>query len=263
MRLFHDSRPIYRTRLETLITAATVLFVPVIAGCEWGGARYPTEPATQQLVVHGMLNAEAQEHEIVVEYTRAIGDGYFRGLTPAAGAEVLVSGQETHQFREDPARPGVYHASFSPRPGSRYLLQVRGPAGEVVTGETVVPGAPQFLAPVADTTISQGNYVTFRWTSAPGAAGYVVLDRPPGTPTPALLVLHPTIQADTSGTWPPGLFVGKLFDYRIAAVDSNYVRFIQGGSDPSRPERFRSTLSGGFGVFGSYAVSEPRTVTLR
>lgn len=247
-------------RIEHLLLMITSLLA---IGCEWGGARYPTESATQHLVVHGMLSAGAQEQEIVLEYSRAISDGFFRGLTPASGAEVLVTGQETHQYREDPAQPGVYRASFSPRPGTRYSLLVRGPAGEVVTGETVVPGAPRFVAPAEDTTISRGNSVTFRWMSTAGDAGYLVLDRPLGTPTHPMLVLHPSIQADTSGTWQPGAFGGNVFNYRIAAVDSNYVRYIHGGSDPSRPERFRSTVAGGYGVFGSYAVSHPRTVTVQ
>lgn len=254
MHLFNNT---YRARFETLITAATMLFVPVITGCEWGGARYPTEPATQQLVVHGMLGAGEQTQEIVLEYTRDIKDGYFKGLTPASGAEVLVVADESHQFDEDPARPGVYRAMFSPRPGTRYALQVRGRAGEVVTAETVVPAVPQLIAPGADTTISLGNFVTFRWSSVPTAAGYIVIDRPPGQPTPALVVLNPGIVGDTSATGQPGKFGGKLFYYRIAAVDANYVRYINGTS------RIGGAVTGGFGVFGSYAVSNARTVSIR
>lgn len=244
-------------------SSCAVLCALFAAGCERYGAEYPTETEVRYLVVHGMLGLGAQDQEIVVEYSRGIGDGYYRGLTPAAGAEVVVVGDGTYRYQEDPAHPGVYRATFSPRPGVRYALGVRGPAGEMVTAETVVPDASRLIAPGADTTIAWGNYVTLRWSSAPGAAGYVVIDRPPGAPGPIGALVHPYILRDTSVTTQPGLFGGTSFYFRIAAVDASYVRYIEGAPGDSSAGRIRSTVSGGYGLFGSYALSNARAVTVR
>lgn len=230
------------------------------AGCEQG---YPTTSQVPSLVVHGMLAADEPRQEILVEYTRSLSEGYFKGLTPASGARVAVVGNEAHPFQEDPARPRVYVAAFAPRPGERVSLQVQGPAGEVVTAETMIPEAPRLVSPEADTTVAWGGYVTPRWSSVPTAGGYVLTDSPPGQPSPIGSLLHPTVLGDTAVQIQPGKFGGTTFHIRVAAVDRNYERYMQRTSDSDDRSRIRSTVTGGYGLFGSYAVSNSRLVSVK
>lgn len=261
MRFSRPSSACPRARF-TFRALARMTLLLIAAGCEWHGGEYPTDPGGRHLVVHGMLAGGEQHQEILVEYTRGIGEGYYRGLTPATGAQVVVLGEETHRFREDSARPGIYLATFSPVPGRRYALQIRGPAGEAVTSETLVPEPPRLISPGADTTISLGNSVSVRWSWVPGAAGYVLVDRPPGQPSSFTTLLHPTILRDTSVSMQPGAFGGKSFYIRIATVDANYRRYMQGAA-PDSEERSRSAVEGGHGLFGSYALSNPRWIYIR
>jgi hypothetical protein len=241
------------------LLGSALLCLSATMGCDGG---YPTTPAEPSLVVHGMLRAGSEDQRILLEYTRRIEEGFFRGLTPASGARITVRGATTHEFNEDPARPGVYFASFAPPPGQRYTLRIDGPAGETVVGETVVPHAPLLILPARDTTISLGMALTITWSSSPAAAAYIITDRPAGEPTHFLSLLHPPMRADTSFTTTPGAFGRNDFHYRVTAVDSNYVHY---KSVPGTGERslIRLTVDGAYGLFGSYAQSELRRVTVR
>jgi hypothetical protein len=237
--------------------AALVLFVT--SGCEGDG--YPTVPGPRALVVHGMLGAGTSEQEILLEHTRYVHEGFFRDLTPVSGARVTVSGTAPHAFREDPLQPGVYRASFVPAAGERYVLQIEGPDGERVRGETLVPQAPRLISPGADTAVALGSFVTVLWSSSPAAAAYVITDSPAGEAGNLGALLHPAVLADTSFTTQPGMFGRTAFHMRVTAVDSNYVRHRPGGSEDSR--RIRQTVDGAYGLFGSYASSGVRTITIR
>lgn len=240
--------------------AVVLLSFICIAGC---GRDYPTESQASFLVVHGMVAAAESRQEIIVEQAREIGAGYYKGLTPASGVEVTVSGDRVYAFDEDPARPGVYTAMFRPRSGERYSLRITGPAGEVIMGETVIPGAPELISPGADTVIFWGNYVDLSWSSVPTAAGYVIIDAPPEQPASIPAILHPTLVSDTTIQIQPGKFGGTAFHIRVAAVDSNYVRYEQGVSDSDDRSRVRSTVDGGYGLFGSYGLSDARLIAVQ
>lgn len=248
-----------------LLRLGCALFSLLVAsGCEWHGGEYPTAPAARLLVVHGMLAGSELQQEIIVEYARGIHEGYFRGLTPARGARVVVAGEETYEFQEDPERPGVYRATFSPVSGERYALQVRGPAGELVTSETLVPHSAQLISPGSDTTISLGGYITVRWSEVPAAAGYVLLDRPPGQPSSGATLLQPGILSETELRIQPGAFGGTTFQIRVAAVDANYRRYMRPSSDGSGEQEYRrDTVEGGHGLFGSYSLSDSRLISVQ
>ncbi|CAN5780767.1 hypothetical protein BH23GEM3_BH23GEM3_03690 [soil metagenome] len=236
----------------------------VITGCDWHGAAYPSEPDAGSLVVHGMLAEGAPEQEIILEYTRRLDEGYYRGLTPASGAHITVTGKETHAFREDPKHPGVYRASFVPHRGERYTLRIEGPAGESVTSQTEVPGSPQLISPGADTVIRWGEHVTVRWSSVPAAAGYVLIDRPPGEPGLLRALSYPNVLRDTSLIMQPGKLGGTSFHIRVVAVDANYRWYRTGEiSDPEERSRTRSTVEGGYGLFGSFSIGNSRLISLQ
>lgn len=242
------------------------LVLPILLlslACERHGGSYPTDPNSRSLVVHGMIGPGEQRQAIIVEYSRGIVDGYFKGLTPATGAEVEVVGDQVYHFFEDPGNPGVYRAEFTPRPGQRYKLQVRVPTGEVLTAETLVPDTPRPVSPSVDTTISWGDYVTLRWSSAAGAASYVLGSYDPGSPSSINALLHPSLWKDTTATVQPWIG-GTMFHYRVAAVDSNYLRYLK--STPVEDEEHHPTYSsvnGGYGLFGSYALSSTWSISVR
>jgi hypothetical protein len=243
--------------LRALLPGAALVLL--VTGCDGGG--YPTVPGPRALVVHGMLGAGTSEQEILLEYTRYVHEGFFRDLTPVSGARMTVSGTAQHAFREDPLRPGVYRASFVPAAGERYALHIEGPDGERVRGETVVPQAPRLISPGADTTVALGSFVTVLWSSSPAAAAYVITDSPAAQPGNLGALLHPAVLADTSFTTQPGMFGRTAFHFRVTAVDDNYVRYLPSGSDD--PRRIRQTVDGAYGLFGSYASSGARTITVR
>jgi hypothetical protein len=211
-----------------------------------------------------MLASGEPQQEIILEYARSIRDGYFKGLTPAAGAQVVVVGEEVHEFHEDSTRPGIYHAAFAPQPGLRYTLRIRGPAGEVVTAETLVPEAPNLVSPGADTIIAWGGYVSLRWSSVPSAAAYVFGSYRPEQPSTLGSIISPAISSDLTATVQPGPFAGTSYHYRVAAVDSNYMRYTQ-RAPVSVEERapVYGTITGAIGLFGSYALSGTRTISVQ
>lgn len=240
----------------------TVALLAALAALACRGGEYPTAVGTPALVVHAMLAAGEPRQELLLEYTRDVADGFYRGLTPASGAQVSVEGDASYTYTEDPARPGVYRAAFTPRPGVRYGLRIRGPAGEAATAETLVPGATRLVAPSADTALARGGGVTFRWTRDPSAAAYVLGNFQPGAPSSIGGVVAPKISTDTSESFQP-LFTAT---YRVATVDANYLRYMGTSSSDSTGGgrgRFGSTVTGAYGLFGSYGLSNPRTVTVR
>lgn len=229
--------------------------------CEWHGGGYPTAPATISIIVHGMITLGEQRQEIILEYSRGIGDGYFMGLTPVDGAQVeVVGGGQAHPFLEDPARPGVYLADFVPQPRQRYMLQVRVPTGDVLTAETLVPDVPRAVPPGLDTTISWGDHISLSWFPAVGAAGYVFGSYSQGTPSSINSLQLPTILSDTTITVQPWVGGGATYRYRVAAVDSNYLHYLkfETGTDATF-----STVKGGYGLFGAYALSTGWSISVQ
>ncbi|HEY8470243.1 MAG TPA: DUF4249 family protein [Longimicrobiales bacterium] len=261
-----------------VLPLAVALLPLLVPGCARVDSSYPTEGDLRVLVVHGMLVADTAEQEILVEYTRAIEEGIDRAvLTPASGARVSVeSGGTVHPFMEDPAQPGIYRARFTPRAGERYRLRIEGPRGETATAETVIPGTPRITVPSADTTVDVrtppniGEVVRFHWTSAPGA-GYVLVLRLPtrDEPTEFLSLMNAyrtSVQTDTTAEHPFGGLVSYPGGARvnIAAVDSNYARFVSRDPLETIPEsRARSPLEGAYGLFGSVAFSNTRLISVR
>ncbi len=151
-------RTVLNRAVQRSCLAAAMLTAASLGGCENPAAPPPTELAARDLVVHGMLRGGAPEQEILLEFTRPVKDGLYRGLTPASGAEVTVTGPvATHRFAEDADHPGVYRASFLAEGGVSYALRVRGPGGQLLEGETTVPGTVRLTVPSRDTLIDRNG----------------------------------------------------------------------------------------------------------
>jgi hypothetical protein len=233
----------------------------LLAGCS--EVTYPVLDEPRALVIHGMLLTNTDRQEIVVEYTRPIQDGFFRGITPASGARVVVEGAGTHVYQEDLTRPGIYRASYVPRPGQRYTLRIEDTDGAVATSVTTVPAVPTLFSPSADTAVGRYDDVVLRWNAAPGAPGYVWIATEPGDSS----FISGSAVEDTTVTLQLGLFAYNFGDelrLSIASVDSHYLEYNPGGLLPGDRYQLRTTIDGGWGLFGSAAFSgPPRNVTLK
>jgi hypothetical protein len=247
--------------MKMTIPGALVLALITQTACERHGSAYPLEPAPPQLVIHGVLVAGDPVQEVVVEYTRSLADGYYRGITPASGSRVSVEseGGALYAFTEDASRPGVYTAPFTPLSGARYTLRVVGPAGEVAWGTTRVPERPRLVAPATDTLVQRGQQFRMVWTAAAHAAAYAVVHLDPES----LQTRASRIESDTSYITSVGYFGGVFGGgghvIGVTAIDPNVVDHMsRSGSD--RPAAVGSTIMGGWGVFGSASSSERRLV---
>ncbi|MDQ3606638.1 MAG: hypothetical protein M3418_10710, partial [Gemmatimonadota bacterium] len=136
---------------------------------------------------------------------------------------------------------------------------IRGPEGETVVAETQVPGIPRLVAPSRDTTVARNREIRLVWTHSAGAAGYIYIAPNPNTPS----FFSGVINKDTMATvaLATSYTGGGQVHLRIAAVDSNYVRY-KARQELLDRGSFVSTVQGGWGLFGSVAYSDPRVIRL-
>ena len=191
------------------VLALLSLAAPLVS-CEYDAGLAP--PIKPRLVVHAVLNPLAAEQVILVEQTRAVGDGgngggvglpdefagdslepiRSRGGLPISGASVVLFGPdgdsavaaEDAATRPDGAGAGVYRvgnstlgaAGIAIRSGSTYRLRVRAELG-TATGETTVPGGPPFARPDTCTSRLDVWAATSGYTAptavSPGTSVYV------------------------------------------------------------------------------------------
>jgi hypothetical protein len=245
---------------RVLATTAVLLGAISLVSCDWHGAKYPTEPDVRTLVVHGVLVSGSESQEIIVEWTRSLGEGLYRGLTPLSGARVTVAAStEVHVFREDAATPGVYRGRLVPHPGERYRLRVEAVEGETATGEAVVPGTPRLLVPAADTSARPGDEFAIHWSRVP-AAGYVIVrsSRPAASPSPFQEFLYASVVRDTTARTGLGVLENQPRTLAVAAVDSSFALYL----DRERGGPLHTNLQGAYGLFGAVAFSNSRRVTV-
>lgn len=240
----------------TLAAFATCL---VLTAC--GNADYPTAPSERVLVAHGMLSVQSARQEVLVEYGRSIEEGVYYGVTPARDVSVTVRGSTEHVLTQDSQRPGWYVGNFMPTPGVVYRLDVRAPDGQHLTDATLVPGPTRLILPRRDTTIVWTDSVPIRWTRASHALAYVAFAQRPGTGGVPTVAFANAATPDTSGTFASLLATGP-FSLAVAAVDANYIEYYRLGADGLDRNHFSSTVEGGYGFFGSYALSESRIITV-
>jgi hypothetical protein len=247
--------------MKLTIPGALVLALMTQSACERHGSAYPLEPAPLQLVIHGILVAGDPVQEVIVEYTRSLADGYYRGITPASGSRVSVESESgaLYAFTEDASRPGVYAAPFAPLPGARYTLRVVGPAGEVAWGTTRVPEPPRLVAPATDTLVQRGQQFRMVWTAAAHAASYAVVHLDPKSLQTTTSKLTNDTSYITSVGYFGGTFGGGGHVIGVTAIDPNVLDHLT-RSWSDRPPAVGSKITGGWGVFGSASSSERRLV---
>ncbi|MBL0891111.1 MAG: DUF4249 family protein [Gemmatimonadaceae bacterium] len=219
------------------------------------------------------------------------------GGTPVRNARVIVrrvsaSGttedsavlREDISWRSDGKGAGVYRfrnldvpSSSQPvphlavRPGARYTLEVVSDTHRV-TASTTIPSAPGTVAPIAPRQFFRDTDSLFLgWAPVSGAARYEIrVDSPVGPFTTFVdsleyLAAGTLTRADRGSPlgrerifWP-----GLRHTISVSAVDQHYFDYYRSGSDDLTARGLLSTVSGGFGVFGSMARVLERLVDVR
>ena len=244
---------------------------------------------TPIVIVQAVLSARRSDQFVVVERSlvgETIGASH-DGIPPneprdPIGGAMVVFTHEGPSICAAPvdtltasqATSGVYRTfNFCPLyPGDRVSLRVTTPAGEVVTGSTVIPGARNVAVRLNADTVRESQIVdldrqrdTIRIDVDPIVARALQVEVRWRTEPDSLVFYVPT---DTLGLAIPidlynpfagdsGKYVfevGQEYKLGVAVTDTNYYDFVRSRSDPFTGRGFINHLEGGVGVFGSVAT---------
>ncbi len=207
-----------------------------------------------------------------------------RRVSATGATEDSVVLREDINWRSDAKGAGVYRfrnfdvpASSQPvphlavRPGAHYTLEVVSDTHRV-TASTTIPSAPGTVAPVAPRQFFRDvDSLFLGWAQVGGAARYEVrVESPVGAFTTFVDSLEYLVAGTLSGVergssagrervfWP-----GLRHTISVSAVDQHYFDYYRSGSDDITARGLLSTVSGGYGVFGSVARVLERLVDVR
>lgn len=254
-------------------------------------------PGRRTVVVHSVISRTNTRQFVVVEYSQ-VGDTQNLSVPPFGGVrhpirdatvtiEHLSAGPcagQVNSFMERPQSdtlfaPGIYAGTLcSTEPGERMRLRVQTSAGEVVTGETTIPGAASRSVTVAgrsagfplDTLPMNRDRDTLRVTVTPVSGSALQIEGGNAT-FPGGIALY--LITDSMGIAVAGDLVnpfeengdaifgaGRYYLFTVALTDSSYFDFVRSRSEPFTGRGFINRLDGGIGVFGSV---EAETQVLR
>src|SRR5690242_14685421 len=169
------------TRTPAFAAAALAVALPI--ACI--NLEDPTAGNASQLVVQGVLDLRAAQQTVLVFRARTGSDAWNSADEdePVDGAEVTITTPAGVTVRSGLANPGTYPflrldtASIQLTPGGSYMLHVRTPQGEEVTGTTTVPFAPAELVPPPEPFDRAIDTLRLSWPRVPGARSYEVFVR--------------------------------------------------------------------------------------
>lgn len=267
-----------------------IAFVAAFSACEL--VETEIAPGEKTLVVQSVLDRSQTSQFALLEYS-AVGDttiGGGGGRVPPGRPRLAVPGAVVTVEHLEGACPGRVEAlievpptapSVLPTgryagnltcllPGEKLGLRVTTPAGEVVTGETVIPGAAAISVRAGgvsarfgmDTVRFNRDRDTMRIAIEPraGRGMQVEVRRAEDHNHVALIFIN-----DSLGAAFPGNLVnpfendvgetifraGAYYLMTVAIADSNYYHYASTYSDPVTGRGFLNHLKGGLGVFGS------------
>jgi hypothetical protein len=221
-----------------------------VAAC--GFREVPGPPGEEQVVVQGVLSAQASEQVLWIERTTAAGDALtydLRPLTsPPTRVEVRDSTGAVFSYLPDTTNAARFVAAFTPVHGRRYELLVEA-GTHVLRGSTTVPAPLTIVDPAADTVPFPGDSgLRVNWAS--GSSPWVLIhvlwvDAPLGA-------RGTLVRRDTTVVLSRFYFYGSApVTIIVFAVDSVTARVTDpfGFGDFSRG--FDGNLTGGPGFFGA------------
>ncbi len=270
-----------------MVNATRRLLAVLCAVLALGACEIATESVASpepRIVVHAVLNPEAEEQVVLVESSltgRVSIDSTLRfdPLDPirTAGGEPL-SDATVRLFREDDAtgvlaeettsggrptgRYTVSRADLVIEPGTRYRLLVRTADGREVTGETRVPAAPTGWSPGVgvepeDVSLNRSvDTVRLSWESSAGARAYAIRIETPNGPwflfaDSTQFAIAGTLRNFFSDGIPSVFYPGFEQLVSVGAVDANFYDYNRSGNDPFGGTGLISSVRGGLGLFGS------------
>jgi hypothetical protein len=282
-----------RPRLRPL---PLLTLLPLLAGCEL--TEVTVAPGTRVVVVQSVISRTDSLQFVIVEYSQAgqtIGGFSYPRIPPGSPKAPISSARVTIEHTvgacagrvdtllEQPPmdaeaqETGTYAGPICrPEPGEELLLRVETPAGEVVTGATVVPGASARDVSTGDCPMLAGGTCTLNRerdtlgigvTPISGKAMQVELR---GDANREDLAIY--AYTDTLGIRFPGNLVnpfegdggesvfraGRYYALAVALTDDHYYDFLRSRSDPFTGRGFINHLTGGIGVFGSVETERYR-----
>lgn len=265
----------------------------LLAGCELDAVN--VTPPTAAVVVHAVLNADANEQIILVEssLTGRVAIDTTRRFDPldpiaSAGGEPLVNADvrllagddtvgavaaETRVSGRGTGRYVVSRQQLAVRPGSRYRLRVRTADGREVTGETLVPGAPPGWTPGSGAVATPTSFARDRdtlqltWSAVEGARTYAVRVETPFGPWALFsdstrFSLSGSLRNFFADGLPSVWLPGWKQIASVVAVDRNFYDYNRSGNDPFGGTGLISSVRGGLGLFGSMVGLVRREVSV-
>jgi hypothetical protein len=170
-----------------------------------------------------------------------------------------------------PPVPNVAAPSMAVRPGAQYTLEVQHDAARV-TASTTIPSAPGTVAPIAPRQFFRDTDSLFLgWAPVGGAARYEIRVESPVGPFTTFVDSLEYLAAGTLTRAERGSAAGRervfwpglRHTVSVSAVDQHYFDYYRSGSDDLTARGLLSTVTGGYGVFGSVARVLERLVDVR
>jgi len=264
--------------------------VCLAAACEFD-ARV-VAPTARRVIVHSVLNPSAPSYSVLVEelHTGRVNvddDLPFREFDPiATGSGIPIGGAQVVIYNErgDSAvasedilatrSTGVYRfqnatsagvSSLPLVPGARYFLKVTTPAGNVITGTTVIPVAVSNLSPLPLRFNRDTDTLRLQWTRALAAKSYLIRVNSPRGPyhifTDSLSIRLPGSLRNFFVELLPSVFVpGFTQTLQLSAIDSNFYDYYRSANNPFTGTGLINHLQGGSGLFGALVPLETRSI---
>jgi hypothetical protein len=248
----------------------------VLAACEVENVAIPRTEA--RVAMHAVLSASAPTQVVVLERTRSgsadmlappidlVEPVLSRDGIPESGADIRLTtpngatlvAPEDLRVR-DQGGAGIYRFALpggALERGGTYRITVRTTRGEVLTGETSVPGG--VAAAIADEQQFDRTRDTLviEWPAASGARSYFVRIETPFGPraffTDSTRVRLPGGLRNVDLDALPRVFIpGFPQAVTVSAVDSNFYDWYRTHNDAFSGAGLINRVSGGIGVFGS------------
>jgi hypothetical protein len=263
-----------------------------VGACELATEAVP--PPARRVVVHAVLNPDADEQVFLVESSltgRVTVDTArkFDPLDPirTAGGEPITGARvrlmpdgdsaftafETEVDGRPTGRYAIARERLAIRPGRTYRLTITTPDAQVVTGETTVPSAPPDwqagvnVTPIAVRFDRSGAALELRWDPVPGARTYAIRVETPNGPwflfsDSTRFALSGALRNFFVGGLPAVWYPGHEQLVSVSAVDRNFYDYNRSGNDPFGGSGLISSVRGGIGLFGSTLAQLRRVVTV-
>jgi len=278
---------------SVLALAAAALSAVALSGCEIAAVTVASPRAS--IVVHAVLNPEADEQVILVEssLTGRVGiDDTVRfdpldpirtaGGEPLANADVRVLvDDDTVGVRATEGAIGgrstgrytLARSALAIAPGRRYRLRLRTADGAEVTGETRVPSSRDGWTPgsgaavVPVSIVRSTDTLRLTWPAIADARTYAIRIETPNGPwflfsDSAQFALAGTLRNFFADGLPSVWYPGFLQPLSVVAVDRNFYDYNRSGNDPFGGSGLISSVRGGLGLFGSVLPLLRRDVTV-